>query len=72
MVKGGGLIAMLNCLAAVKPEVSATWTVNVDVPAADGVPDMVAPLSERPAGRAPAVIDQVYGPDPPLAASVCE
>jgi hypothetical protein len=50
---------------------SVTCTVNVEVPSAVAVPVM-APreLSVNPAGKVPAVSDQVYGPRPPVAESV--
>ena len=37
-----------------------------DVPAVVGVPLTVQPVKERPAGRAPPVIEQVYGAVPPV------
>jgi hypothetical protein len=50
---------------------SVTSAVNVDVPALAGVPlSTPAELSESPAGSEPALLDQVYGEVPPLAASV--
>jgi hypothetical protein len=52
---------------------STTWTVNVDVPDAVGVPVIAPPeLSVRPVGNAPAVTDQVYGNVPPVAANFAE
>jgi hypothetical protein len=52
---------------------SATCTMNPNMPAFDGVPVM-APLLLRlsPPGRAPELIDQVYGGVPPDAPRVCE
>ena len=50
----GGTIVRLNVLDAVVPDTSATWTVNAEVPAAEAVPEIVAPLSDSPAGREPA------------------
>ena len=38
--------------------VSVTWTVIEKLPTAEGVPEIVAPASERPAGREPAIIAQ--------------
>jgi hypothetical protein len=54
--------------------VSAARTVKLDVPVAEGVPEIapVPVLMERPAGRLPEAIDQVEVPDPPLTASACE
>jgi hypothetical protein len=50
---------------------SVTFTVNVDVPAAVGVPLICpAPLSVNPFGNAPALIDQLYGVVPPVAVTV--
>ena len=71
-VRAGGTIEMLSCRDAVAPGVSATWTVNPELPAVDGVPAIVARLSESPAGKEPDTMDQVYVPVPPLADSVCE
>jgi len=53
---------------------SVTCAVIVKLPDAVGVPlsAPVAPFSVTPAGRAPAVIDQLYGVVPPVAASVAE
>src|SRR3954465_5506736 len=50
---------------------SAAETVNADVPAAVGVPEIVPvePLSVSPAGRAPPGPDQMKVPEPPAAAS---
>lgn len=69
---GAGLTVMLRPFVAVAPELSRTCTVTGFVPAAVGVPLTVAPFNERPAGSDPAVIDQVYPPVPPVAASDCE
>ena len=49
---------------------SVTLTVKLLVPAAVGVPDIVAPLRLNPAGSDPLAIDHVYGAVPPLAVSV--
>ena len=54
-------------------ELSATCTVKLDVPAADGVPLITpAELSDRAAGSVPALTVHVYPPVPPLAAKGCE
>jgi hypothetical protein len=53
------------------PESSA-WTVNDAVPAVVGVPE-ITPVDEfkfMPAGIAPPLMPQVYGPVPPEAARV--
>jgi hypothetical protein len=69
---GAGAIAMLRTFVAVPPPV--TWTVKdgggVAV-AAVGVP-LITPVEAfrvSPAGRLPAVTDQLYGVVPPVAAS---
>ena len=46
---------------------SVTITVRLEVPGAVGVPLTVQPLSVRPAGSVPDVIEQLYGVVPPLA-----
>ena len=53
---------------------SVTMAVKLYVPVAVGVPEItpVAALSNRPGGKEPEAIDQLYGGVPPLAASVCE
>ena len=53
---------------------SVARTVKLDVPYAVGVPltTPVAALSERPAGRLPALSDHAIGVAPPEEASVCE
>ena len=45
---------------------STTFTVTVELPAVVGVPLTVHPVSERPAGKVPDVIAQLYGEVPPL------
>jgi hypothetical protein len=57
---------------AVLPRLSVTSTVKVDVPAVVGVPEIVSPLSVRPAGKLPVTIDHVYGVVPPEAARLAE
>ena len=45
---------------AVRPRLSVNWKVMVvGPPAVVGVPEIVAPLSDRPAGRVPESIDQL-------------
>ena len=66
--------AMLNAFVAVLFAASVTCTVNDTVPAVVGVPE-ITPVDEarlNPAGKAPALIDQLYGVVPPLACSVVE
>src|ERR1700745_547608 len=70
------VITMLKALLAVwgASAESATWTVKLKVPLAVGVP-VIAPVlapNDRPPGRAPLVMAQVYGFVPPVAASVAE
>jgi hypothetical protein len=50
----------------VAPELSATETEKVDVPVADGVPEIMPVVvpSESPAGRLPLEMLQVYGATP--------
>src|SRR5579863_9233268 len=71
IVKGGAATVMLRACVSVAFATSFTWTVKFEVPTAVGVP-LIVPLEERaiPDGRDPAVRDQVFPPDPPLAASV--
>ena len=59
------------CVTACPVE-SATWTVNDDVPAAVGVPEItpVIGLIPRFCGSAPATMLQVSGPVPPVAFTV--
>ena len=58
--------AMVNesVALAVADALSRTWTVNVNVPAALGVPEMapVPLVSDSPPGRDPDVSDQVFQP----------
>lgn len=49
---------------------SVTMTVMFEVPGAVGVPPTVQPVSERPAGNVPDVIEQLYGVVPPFASIV--
>lgn len=49
---------------------SVTMTVIFEVPGVVGVPPTVQPVSERPAGKVPEVIEQLYGVVPPLASIV--
>jgi hypothetical protein len=64
---------MENGLVILIARLSATCAMNPNMPAFDGVPVM-APLLLRlsPPGRAPELIDQVYGGVPPDAPRVCE
>ena len=58
-VSAGPLTVMFSDFVAVAFEASVTWTVKAEVPAAVGVPEMVAPLSESPAGSEPDWMDHV-------------
>jgi hypothetical protein len=56
---------------AVPPPESVACKVKVDEPAVVGVPEIPPPLlSDKPAGRAPPAICQVYGAKPPVAATM--
>ena len=68
------LTVILWLCVAVSRLASVTCTVKLDVPVPVGVP-LISPLelfSVSPAGNEPVLIDQVYGPAPPLAVRVCE
>src|SRR6185503_7685647 len=55
------------------PSAATARTVNVKVPPNVGVPERIpSALSDNPSGGAPAAMEKVYGPVPPLAVSVCE
>jgi hypothetical protein len=68
----GVVIVIERSLVDVRPAVSVARTVKLAVPAAVGVPEMVLPDKVSPAGRLPAVIDQVYVPVPPVAVRSAE
>src|SRR5690349_10141808 len=56
------------CQSAEAPVPSTTWTTKANEPAADGVPEIVPPeLRPSPGGSDPALVDHVYGSDPPPA-----
>src|SRR5262245_45129128 len=67
-------IEMLSARVAGLALASVTWTVKLELPAVDGVPESapVVPLSAIPFGSAPAEIAQVSGALPPDACSACE
>ena len=72
-VLAAALTAIDSCAEAVcaGEALSVTVTVKFAVPFAVGVPEITPPFdNERPAGRLPDVIDQVYPGVPPLALSV--
>jgi hypothetical protein len=62
-----------SCFVASCDPPSVTRTVNVEFPAAGGVP-VIAPfaLSDSPAGKLPDTMFHVYGAVPPPAVSVAE
>ena len=65
-----GLIASDSEAVADTDALSVALTVKLAVPAVVGVPEMVPPaLRLSPAGSEPVDTDQVYGGDPPVAAS---
>jgi hypothetical protein len=73
MVSAAGATVIDSDLVAFCDALSLTRTVNVELPAAVGVP-LMAPLelSVKPGGRFPDVMLHVYGFAPPLATSVAE
>ena len=56
-------------LVAIWPSALVTFAVNSLVPLAVGVPEIVEPTSEIPAGSVPALIDHEYVPSAPAALS---
>ncbi len=69
-----GLVVTEYARDPVAPTVSVAVTVKVNVEALDGVPvnAPLAELSDSPPGNAPAVIEKVTAPVPPVALSACE
>jgi hypothetical protein len=67
-------ITMLSAAVAVCELLSVTFTVKLLVPAVVGVPEITPldELSDRPGGRLPEAMLQVYGETPPLAVTVAE
>ena len=74
IVSGTAATAMLSDFVAVLLLASVTFAVNVDVPDAAGVPEIVPVEAFRvnPAGSEPLLTDHEYGVVPPLACSVAE
>jgi hypothetical protein len=68
------VILIESAFVVVAPILSVNLTVKLKRPSLVGVPEItpVAALRESPRGKAPADIDQVYGAQPPVTASVCE
>ena len=75
MITGpAAVIVSVNCWLTLAKLWSNTWTVNVKVPADDGVP-LSIPLLESmsiPGGVIPELIHQRYGGKPPVATIGCE
>jgi hypothetical protein len=65
---------MLRFAVAVLLSASVTFTVKLDVPVAEGVPEItpVLAFSVRPAGKLPLLMLHVYGVTPPVAVTVAE
>jgi hypothetical protein len=59
---------------AALPTVSVAVTVKIDIPAADGIPEItpVEAFRLNPAGKPPEMMDHVSAPVPPAADNVCE
>jgi hypothetical protein len=71
---GAAVIVMESAWSSVSgvPWESVTLTVKLDVPVAEGVPEIV-PVElprDNPAGSEPLITDQLYGVMPPVAARV--
>ena len=70
---GGVLMVMLSAWVTLVPEVSVTWTENLEVPSSVGVPVISAELlvlvvkKLKPAGKLPEITDHVKGVGAPAA-----
>jgi hypothetical protein len=72
MVSAGAMVSVIASVA-VAGVLSVTFTVKLKVPEAPGVPPIALPVSVKPFGSDPDVIDQVkVGPVPPASVKVCE
>ena len=72
VIAGAAATARVNAWVALPDALSATLAVKGKLPAAVGAPEILPVASiVRPAGSAPALMDQVNGATPPDAASVC-
>ena len=68
-----GAIERVKSLVALARVLSTTFTVKLEDPDADGVPESSPEaFSDKPAGSVPDAMDQLNGGVPPEAASVCE
>ena len=72
ITSGAGLTVIDIAVIADPDALSVTFTLKLLVPAAVGVPDIVAPLKLNPAGSDPLAIAHVYGVTPPEAVNVAE
>jgi hypothetical protein len=64
---------MLRFRIAVAFAESVTRTLNVEMPAAEGVPEIAPALfMDKPAGRLPVAVDQAYGGVPLVAPRIAE
>jgi hypothetical protein len=72
ILSGAGATVIPNVFVIEAKLASTTFTVKVEIPDAAGVPLIWEPDKFRPEGRAPVVMDHVYGTVPPLACKVCE
>lgn len=70
MVKASTEIVSSFCTCCAGALLSVTRTVKVEVPVEFGLPLIVAPFRDIPAGSEPETIDHVYGVVPPEAVSV--
>ena len=71
--RAGALIVILKLLVALPFAESVTLTVNVELPAVLGVPEIAPPaLIDRPPGKLPESIAHAYGGTPPEALTVAE
>jgi hypothetical protein len=72
-LRGAGEIVIDMLAEAVPADASMAVAVNVNVPAFNGVPEIVPDAeSVSPSGSVPPVVVHEYGGAPPLAASVTE
>ena len=72
-VGAGTVIVMLRLLVALALVESVARTVNVELPAVLGAPEIAPPaLIDRPPGKLPESIAHAYGGTPPEALTVTE